>query len=195
MHPIFKESNVASFGTKAKEGPIGHFDSELFAYKFKASFLKLLEIKGVRLTLKKSETEVLHHPELESTYEDLLVLPVKNEDKLIGLLYLEVHLVSELLHKMMGGADHLAPSLVSFPLSRMEATALENSFGLLSLSLREGLKHALPLNRIDLLQVHKPLNQVDYATHLEKAQDIQVETLRFSSAHGESQLSLCLIIR
>lgn len=180
LHPQFKKSNIKGL-TKNQS----HFDSEIFQQKFNLSLVKLLELKGISLVKEASYSDSLFSPELESPMTEILVFHIVHEQKNFGLLYLEKYFLSLLIHKLLGGSDKSAADLVKLPLGKIEAKALESTFGILSLSLREGLKHAFSLKEIDHLQIQGPLNEFEFPHHLERTQKVIQEELIYKRTSFE----------
>ncbi len=155
--------------------------------------MKLMELKGVKIELSKHSHEVLHRPQLLSSFEQVLALEITHEENKLGMLYLESNFLGLLLHKVLGGGDRVPFTPAKLPLGKIEAKSLESAFGIFNLSLREGLKRSFPLRQIDFIKLDGPLNEFQYPDHLKGAQYLKEEFIFKTNTQNE-KLGLTLLI-
>lgn len=184
-HPIFQKSNL-----KGLQPKIDNFEPEWFAQKFSISLMKLMELKGLHLKMQDHSHENIFQPQMESGFTDLLAFEIIHETSHMGFLYLEVNFVSLLIHKVLGGSDKVIPSKVNLPLGKIEEKGLASVFGIMNLSLREGLKRSFPLREIDHIELKGPIDEFKFPYHLENSQQYLKQEFTFQ---GPIDVKLCIL--
>lgn len=127
------------------------YQKDFFEHKFLASWLKLIQLKGLNLKLDSKESDLLFAPELDQFSEHFLYLPFTHEKRgPLGFVVLGQSFITETLHKLLGGADNVEPLDDSKPLTSLEKRTLENLNGPLQLSLREGIKGLVGMGEVNI---------------------------------------------
>ena len=139
---LLKASNTRPIVSKSNK-----FKSDFFEHKFNASFLKLIQLKGLNLTKKEHQTTVLFAPEIKTFQKSFIYRPFSfGPHKNLGLIVFGPEIIAQFLHGLLGGSPKIAPLPLQNAPTSLEKKTLEDLNGALSLSLREGLKGLLGIH-------------------------------------------------
>lgn len=127
------------------------YQKDFFQHKFLASWLKLIQLKGLNLKIESKESLLLYAPEIDQYSDHFLILPFTHQDRgLLGFVVLGQSFISEALHKLLGGADNVETLLDDKALTKLEKKTLESLNGPLQLSLREGIKGLVGMGEVHI---------------------------------------------
>ena len=184
LNHLLKSSGARPFVPKTNK-----FDAELFKAKFVPSLIKTLQLKGIHMECVDAENSVIHAPQIQELPENILLLPFKNSLKKLGFIALSSEFVSELIHKMMGGSDKVAPGVLNYPLSTLQLKVVNSFDRALANCIREGIKVFLGL---DTIAMQESLNLVESQALLEESGDYFVNQFGFS---GLTDSSVTILLR